>query len=207
VLLIIVVIGSIYAGLATPTEAAVIGVAGAAALAAATRSLNWKTLRDSLVGGMRTSVLIMLILAGASVLSALMDYSGVPQHLAKVVTDMNLSQAALLVGLALLYLVLGCFLDGVSMIVATAAVVLPMVQAAGIDLVWFGIYLIILIEIAQITPPVGFNLYILQALTGRDLMAVTRASIPFFFLLLLSLLILAMWPQTALYLPGQIMAR
>lgn len=207
VLLIVAVIGSIYAGLATPTEAAVVGVAGAAALAAVTRSLSWKTLKDSLVGGVRTSVLIMLILAGASVLSALMDYSGVPDRLAHVVADMNMSQTGLLVGLAILYLVLGCFLDGVSMIVATAAVVLPMVQAANIDLVWFGIYLIILIEIAQITPPVGFNLYILQALTGRDIMAITRASIPFFLLLVLALLILVVWPQTALYLPGQIVAK
>ena len=207
VLLIVVVIGSIYAGLATPTEAAVIGVVGALALAAVTRTLTWGTLRDSIAGGTRTSVLIMLILAGASVLSALMDYSGLPQFLASTVKQMNLSPAALLLGLAVLYLILGCFLDGVSMIVATAAVVLPMVGAAGIDLVWFGIFLIVLIEIAQITPPVGFNLYILQALTGRDLMLVTRASIPFFWLLLSSLVILALWPQTALYLPAQVMAR
>jgi tripartite ATP-independent transporter DctM subunit len=206
-LLIVVVIGSIYTGAATPTEAAVIGVVGSLVLAAATRTLNWTTLRESMIGGMRTSVLIMLILAGASVLSALMDYSGLPQYLAQLVTEIQLSPAALLFWLAILYLILGCFLDGVSMIVATATVVLPMVSAAGIDLVWFGIYLIVLIEIAQITPPVGFNLYILQALTGKDILAVTRASVPFFFLLLLALLILCIWPQTALYLPSQVMAR
>jgi len=206
-LLIVVVIGSIYTGAATPTEAAVIGVVGSLVLAAATRTLNWTTLRESMIGGMRTSVLIMLILAGASVLSALMDYSGLPQYLAQLVTEIQLSPAALLFWLAILYLILGCFLDGVSMIVATATVVLPMVSAAGIDLVWFGIYLIVLIEIAQITPPVGFNLYILQALTGKDILAVTRASVPFFFLLLLALLILCIWPQTALYLPTQVMAR
>ena len=206
-LLIVVVIGSIYTGAATPTEAAVIGVVGSLVLAAATRTLNWTTLRESMIGGMRTSVLIMLILAGASILSALMDYSGLPQYLAQLVTEIQLSPAALLFWLAILYLILGCFLDGVSMIVATATVVLPMVSAAGIDLVWFGIYLIVLIEIAQITPPVGFNLYILQALTGKDILAVTRASVPFFFLLLLALLILCIWPQTALYLPTQVMAR
>ena len=206
-LLIVVVIGSIYTGAATPTEAAVIGVVGSLVLAAATRTLNWTTLRESMIGGMRTSVLIMLILAGSSVLSALMDYSGLPQYLAQLVTEIQLSPAALLFWLAILYLILGCFLDGVSMIVATATVVLPMVSAAGIDLVWFGIYLIVLIEIAQMTPPVGFNLYILQALTGKDILAVTRASVPFFFLLLLALLILCIWPQTALYLPSQVMAR
>jgi C4-dicarboxylate transporter, DctM subunit len=207
VLLIVLVIGSIYTGAATPTEAAVIGVVGSLLLAAATRTLNWTTLRESMIGGMRTSVLIMLILAGASVLSALMDYSGLPQYLARLVTEMQLSPGALLFWLAILYLILGCFLDGVSMIVATATVVLPMVSAAGIDLVWFGIYLIVLIEIAQITPPVGFNLYILQALTGKDIVTVTRASVPFFFLLLLALVILWLWPQTALYLPSQVMAR
>lgn len=207
ILLIVVVIGSIYTGAATPTEAAVIGVVGSLMLAAATRTLNWTTLRESLIGAMRTSVLIMLILAGASVLSALMDYSGLPQYLAQLVTEMQLSPTALLFWLAILYLILGCFLDGVSMIVATATVVLPMVNAADIDLVWFGIYLIVLIEIAQITPPVGFNLYILQALTGKDIVAVTRASVPFFFLLLLALLILCLWPQIALYLPSHVMAR
>ena len=172
VLLIVSVIGSIYTGAATPTEAAVIGVAGSLVLAAVTGTLTWTTLRESVVGGMRTSVLIMLIIAGASILSALMDYSGLPQQLARSVKEMNLSAAWLLFWLAILYLILGCFLDGVSMIVATASVVLPMVSAANIDLVWFGIYLIVLIEIAQITPPVGFNLYILQALTGKDIMVV-----------------------------------
>lgn len=206
-LLIIAVIGSIYGGYATPTEAAVLGVIGALLLAAVTRSLNWEVFTKSVLGGMRTTVLIMLILAGASALSALMDYSGLPHTLAASVTEMELSPAALLFLLALLYLVLGCFLDGVSMIVATTAVVLPMVMAAGIDLVWFGIYLIVLIELAQLTPPIGFNLYILQALTGKDLLVIARASFPFFMLLLLALLILAVWPQTVLYLPSTIMAR
>ena len=205
--LIVVVIGSIYAGFATPTEAAVLGVVGSLVLAAVSGSLNWQTLKESISAGMRTSVLIMLILAGASVLSALMDYSGLPDQLARAVKTMNLSRWELLLALTVLYLILGCFLDGVSMIVSTAAVVLPMVQTLGIDLVWFGIFLIVLIEIAQITPPVGFNLYILQSLTGRDLMAVTRASIPFFFLLLAALLLLCVWPEIALYLPRQVMAR
>jgi len=205
--LIVVVIGSIYAGLATPTEAAVLGVVGSLVLAAASGSLSWQTLKNSISAGMRTSVLIMLILAGASVLSALMDYSSLPDQLARAVKTMNLSKWELLLALTALYLILGCFLDGVSMIVSTAAVVLPMVQTLGIDLVWFGIFLIVLIEIAQITPPVGFNLYILQSLTGRDLLAVTRASIPFFFLLLAALLLLCIWPEIALYLPRQVMAR
>jgi tripartite ATP-independent transporter DctM subunit len=206
-LLIVAVIGSIYAGFATPTEAAVVGVVGSLALAAISGLLTKEVLIESVVGGMRTTVLIMLVLAGASVLSALMDYSNLPHKLAELFGSLNLSPGMLLIGLAVFYLILGCFLDGVSMIVATTAIVLPMVTTAGIDLVWFGIYLIVLIELAQLTPPVGFNLYILQALTGRDLMVVVRASIPFFLLLLLTLVILAWWPQTALYLPSTIMAR
>lgn len=206
-LLIVAVIGSIYAGFATPTEAAVVGVVGSLALAAISGLLTKEVFIESVVGGMRTTVLIMLVLAGASVLSALMDYSNLPHKLAELFGSLNLSPGMLLIGLAVFYLILGCFLDGVSMIVATTAIVLPMVTTAGIDLVWFGIYLIVLIELAQLTPPVGFNLYILQALTGRDLMVVVRASIPFFLLLLLTLVILAWWPQTALYLPSTIMAR
>ena len=206
-LLIVLVIGSIYGGFATPTEAAVIGVVGALALAAVNRSLNWQIFVDSLFGGMRTTVLIMLILAGAAVLSALMDYSGLPHRMAAAVTAWQLSPTILLVCLGLLYLILGCFLDGVSMIVATTAVVLPMVIAADIDLVWFGIYLIVLIELAQLTPPVGFNLYILQALTGKDLMVIARASLPFFMLLVLALVLMTIWPSIVLCLPEMLITK
>lgn len=206
-LLIVLVIGSIYGGYATPTEAAVLGVVGALLLSFVTGTLDWETFLKSVQGGVRTTVLIMMILAGASVLSALMDYSGLPHKLASLVTDLELSTGMLLFGLAVLYLILGCFLDGVSMIVATTAVVLPMVIAADVDLVWFGIYLIVLIELAQLTPPIGFNLYILQAMTGKDLMDVARASLPFFMLLLLALLILALWPDTVLFLPELLMSR
>jgi tripartite ATP-independent transporter DctM subunit len=206
-MLIVLVIGSIYGGYATPTEAAVLGVVGSLLLASFTGTLDWQTFLKSIQGGMRTTVLIMLILAGASILSALMEYSGLPHKLAALVTAMELSTGMLLFGLAILYLVLGCFLDGVSMIVATTAVVLPMVIAADVDLVWFGIYLIVLIELAQLTPPIGFNLYILQAMTGKDLMVVARASLPFFLLLMLTLLLLAIWPGIVLFLPEIMMAR
>ncbi|WP_112323664.1 TRAP transporter large permease [Oceanibium sediminis] len=207
ILLIIAVIGSIYGGYATPTEAAVLGVVGSLLLAAINGTLDRGTFVNSVIGGVRTTVLIMMILAGASVLSALMDYSGLPHKLAAAVTAMELSTGMLLFGLAILYLILGCFLDGVSMIVATTAVVLPMISAAGVDLVWFGIYLIVLIELAQLTPPIGFNLYILQAMTGKDLMFVARASLPFFMLLLLTLLILSIWPNAVLFLPEMLVAR
>ncbi|MEO9902076.1 TRAP transporter large permease subunit [Nisaea sp.] len=195
VLLIFCVIGSIYGGFATPTEAATIGVLGALGLAWWSRSLNWTSFMDSLMGAVRTSCMIAFILAGAAFLSIAMGFTGVPRVLASYVDAWNLSPGMLLVLLTVLYIFLGCFLDGVSMMVLTAAVVLPMVESAGIDLIWFGIFTVIVVEMAQITPPVGFNLFVLQGMTGRDLIQVTRASMPFFFLMLLGILIIALVPE------------
>ncbi|MEQ8335568.1 TRAP transporter large permease subunit [Nisaea sp.] len=195
VLLIFCVIGSIYGGFATPTEAATIGVLGALVLAWLSKSLTWASFMDSLMGAVRTSCMIAFILAGAAFLSIAMGFTGVPRVLAGYVDAWNLSPGMLLVLLTVLYIFLGCFLDGVSMMVLTAAVVLPMVESAGIDLIWFGIFTVIVVEMAQITPPVGFNLFVLQGMTGRDLIQVTRASMPFFFLMLLGILIISVVPE------------
>ena len=195
VLLIFCVIGSIYGGFATPTEAATIGVLGALVLAWLSKSLTWASFMDSLMGAVRTSCMIAFILAGAAFLSIAMGFTGVPRVLASYVDAWNLSPGMLLVLLTVLYIFLGCFLDGVSMMVLTAAVVLPMVESAGIDLIWFGIFTVIVVEMAQITPPVGFNLFVLQGMTGRDLIQVTRASMPFFFLMLLGILIISLVPE------------
>ena len=195
VLLIFCVIGSIYGGYATPTEAATVGVLGALGLAWWSKSLNWASFMDSLMGAVRTSCMIAFILAGAAFLSIAMGFTGVPRVLAGYVDAWNLSPAMLLVLLTVLFVLLGCFLDGVSMMVLTSAVVLPMVDNAGIDLIWFGIFMVIVVEMAQITPPVGFNLFVLQGMTGRDIIQVTRASIPFFFLMLLGLLIIGIFPE------------
>jgi tripartite ATP-independent transporter DctM subunit len=205
--LILLVIGSIYAGFATPTESAAIGVAGAAALAATGRTLTARMLTGSLMAAVRSTALIMLIIAGAAVLSAALDYAQIPRAAAQLVAEMQLGPAALLLALTILYLILGCFLEGASMIVLTAAVVLPMVKAVGIDTVWFGIFVVIMVELAQITPPVGFNLFILQAMTGRDIGVVTRASMPFFFVMLLSVALFAAFPQLVLFLPEQMIGR
>ena len=203
-LLIFVVIGSIYGGFATPTEAATIGVVGALGLAWWSRSLSWASFMESLMGAVRTSCMIAFILAGAAFLSIAMGFTGVPRVLASYVDTLDLSPTMLLVVLTVLYIVLGCFLDGVSMMVLTAAVVLPMVKDAGIDLVWFGIFTVIVVEMAQITPPVGFNLFVLQGMTGRDILQVTRASLPFFFLMLLGIVLITVFPQLALW-PVQLM--
>ncbi len=193
-LLIFLVIGSIYGGYATPTEAATMGVLGALALAAVSRTLNLTSFMDALMAAVRTSTMIALILAGAAFLSIAMGFTGVPRVIAAEVKAWSLSPWELLAVLTLLYIVLGCFLDGVSMMVLTASVVLPMVKDAGIDLLWFGIFTVIVVEMAQITPPVGFNLFVLQGLTGRDILKVTRASMPFFALMLLGIVIITVFP-------------
>jgi tripartite ATP-independent transporter DctM subunit len=198
-LLIFVVIGSIYGGFATPTEAATVGVIGALVLAWWSKSLTWASFMEALMGAVRTSCMIAFILAGAAFLSIAMGFTGVPRVLAGYVDALDLSPTMLLVVLTILYIFLGCFLDGVSMMVLTAAVVLPMVKDAGIDLVWFGIFTVIVVEMAQITPPVGFNLFVLQGMTGRDILQVTKASIPFFFLMLLGIVVITAVPELALW--------
>jgi len=197
-LLIFAVLGSIYGGYATPTEAATVGVLGALALAYFTGSLSRASFVDSLMGAVRTSCMIAFILAGAAFMSIAMGFTGVPRALAGYVEAWQLSPTMLIVLLTVLYIFLGCFLDGVSMMVLTAAVVLPMVQDAGIDLLWFGIFTVIVVEMAQITPPVGFNLFVLQSMTGRDLLQVTRAAAPFFLLMLFSIALITAMPEIVL---------
>jgi tripartite ATP-independent transporter DctM subunit len=203
VLLILVVLGSIYGGIATPTEAAVMGVIGALALAAATRTLNWPTFQESLLGAVRTSCMIGLILAGAAFVTMAMGFTGLPAIMAGWVDRLGLDAYGLIVLLTILYIVLGCFLDGVSMIVLTAPVVLPMIQAEHIDPLWFGIYIVLVVEMAQITPPVGFNLFVLQNLTGRDIWTVTKASVPFFVLMIVGIVLITVWPEIVMFLPRQ----
>lgn len=203
ILLIGGVIGTIYSGIATATEAAAVGVVGALILSAAQGSLNWTTFRDSLLGATRLYCMIALILAGAAFLTLAMGYIGLPRHLAEFVTGLNLSPGVLLLALALFYILLGCFLDGISMIVLTMGVILPTVTAAGIDLLWFGIFVVIVVEMAQITPPVGFNLFVLQGMTKREITWIARVCMPYFFLMVLALLLLWWFPQIVSWLPSR----
>ncbi|ABV92779.1 TRAP dicarboxylate transporter [Dinoroseobacter shibae DFL 12 = DSM 16493] len=200
--LIFAVIGSIYAGLATPTEAAAVGVLGALLLSALSGTLNWASFRDSVAGATRTTCMITLILAGAAFLSVAMGFTGIPRNLAAWVGSFELSQFQLLLALTLLFVVMGCFLDGISIVVLTASVIMPMVQGAGIDLIWFGIYLVVVIEMSQITPPVGINLFILQSMTRHDLLTVAKMAFPFFLVLVLATLLLILFPGIATYLPS-----
>ena len=195
------VIGSIYGGYATPTEAAMLGVVGALILAMASRTLTPASFMDSLMSAVRTSCMIAFIIACAACLSIAVAFVDIPRSLAMWVQGMNLSPYMLLAVLAVFILILGCFLEGISIIVLTSSVILPMVQAAGIDLLWFGIFIVVLIEAAQITPPVGFNLFVLQTITGRNIVEVTRAAIPFFLVLMLLLVLITVFPAIVTSLP------
>lgn len=202
-LLIGSVIASIYTGIATATEAAAVGVVGAFILSASQGALNWASFKASLLGATRLYCMIALILAGASFMTLAMGYIGLPRQLAQFVGELNLSPAMLMIVLGLFYIVIGCLLDGISTIVLTMGVVLPIVQAAGIDPLWFGIFLVITVETAQITPPVGFNLFVLQGMTGREITWIARVCAPYFALMVLALVILWFFPEIVTALPAK----
>jgi len=203
VLLIAAVLGSIYTGVATATEAAGVGVAGALVLSALQGSLSWATFKESLMGGTRLYCMIALILAGASFLTLAMGYIGLPRHLAEWIGGLGLTPVALLAVLMVFYIVLGCFLDGISMVVLTMGVILPTVQKAGIDLIWFGIFIVLVVEMAQITPPVGFNLFVLQGMTGREVSWLAKVTLPFFLLLVGAVALIWLFPGIVTALPAR----
>ncbi len=203
VALIAAVIGSIYGGVATPTEAAVLGVLGSLVLSLASRTLTWRTFVDSVMGAMKTSCMIAFILTGAAFLTVAMGFTGIPRAMAAWIAAQGYSPAALIAVLTLLFIVLGCFIDGISMVVLTSAVILPSVRAAGIDLLWFGIFIVLVVEMAQVTPPVGFNLFVLQGLTGRNMFYVARAALPFFLLMVVAVAVLWEFPAIVSFLPSR----
>ncbi|MBK5204117.1 MAG: TRAP transporter large permease subunit [Polaromonas sp.] len=207
VLLIIGVIGSIYAGYATATEAAAIGVLGALLIAGLSGMLNRTTLLASLLGAVRTSTMIFFILLGAAYLTSAMSFTGLPAELANWIAAERLPAWALLTALTVFFIVLGCFLDGISIVLLTTSVILPAVQAAGIDLLWFGIFIVLVVEMAQITPPVGFNLFVVQNLTGKDIFTVAKASLPFFLLMVIATVLVTVFPEIVLSLPKAMVAR
>ncbi|MGV8081715.1 MAG: TRAP transporter large permease [Syntrophales bacterium] len=203
VFLVLLVLGSIYLGWATPTEAGGVGVVGALFFAALTRSLSWHVFKTSMINSIKTSCMIMLIVMGASYLSNVFGFLGITRALTEYVVSMQLSPYMLIVILTILYLFLGCLIDGFSMIVMTAPLVLPLVEAAGFDLVWFGIYLVIMIELAQVTPPVGFNLFVISGLNNDSLFRIARAATPFFLLMVVATVLITVFPDIALYLPNR----
>jgi len=202
VLLILMVLGSIYAGIATPTEAAALGVLGATVFAFLNRRMNVKIMFKCLMGAVKTNAMIMMIVVGAGFLSRVMGFLGIPAAITQAITEMNLSPYTLMLLLGGVYVILGCLLDGFSIVVMTLPIALPMITAAGFDPIWFGIYLILMVEVSQITPPVGFNLFVIQGLTGEPITKIARYALPFFFLMLFTTAILTVFPKIALFLPN-----
>ena len=203
ILLILAVIGSIYAGIATATEAASLGVLGALVLSYFQKSLTKESFTKSLLGATKTSCMIAFILAGSSFLTLAMAFTGLPKNLAVFIDTLQLSPYMLLLVLTLFYIILGMFLDGISAVVLTMAIIEPMIRQAGFDMIWFGIYLVIVVEMAQITPPVGFNLFVLQGMAKRDMGFIARSAFPLFLLMILAVIIIIAFPQLALWLPEQ----
>tara|TARA_R100001039_G_scaffold23509_1_gene14657 strand:+ start:9442 stop:10689 length:1248 start_codon:yes stop_codon:yes gene_type:complete len=195
------IIFSIYGGLASPTEAAAVGVVLSIVIARFNGHFDRDIFKSSLFAAVRTACMIAFIIAGASFLTSAMGFTQVPMKLAQAIGEMGLSPTMLLIALTLLLLVMGCFLDGISLILLVTAIIMPLVSAAGFDLIWFGIYLVVVVEMSQITPPVGFNLFVIQGLTGKDILTITKATLPFFLLMLLAIALMHLFPGIALYLP------
>lgn len=207
ILLILLVIGSMYLGVATATEAAAFGVIGSLILAASQGSLNWGTFTESLMGATRTSAMIALILAGAAFLSLSMGFTGLPRALAGWIDTLDLSPTVLILALMVFYIIIGCFLDGISSVVLTMAVVEPMIRQAGIDVIWFGIFIVVVVEMAQITPPIGFNLFVLQGMTRHEMNYIAIAALPMFLIMVVMVFVLIAFPDLATWLPENMRTR
>ena len=201
ILLILGVIGSIYTGIATATEAASLGVVGALMLSYFQKSLSLETFKKSLLGATKTSCMIAFILAGSSFLSLAMGFTGLPRNLAIWIENMDLSPYILIMVLMIFYIILGMFLDGISAVVLTMAIIEPMIRQAGFDMIWFGIFLVVVVEMAQITPPVGFNLFVLQGMANKDMGYIARSAFPLFLLMIIATMIIIIFPEIALWLP------
>ncbi len=203
IILISAVIGSIYTGVATATEAASLGVVGALILSYFQKSLTTETFKQSLLGATKTSCMIAFILAGSTFLSLAMGFTGLPRNLAIWIQNMELSPYVLIFVLMIFYIILGMFLDGISAVVLTMAIIEPMIRQAGFDMIWFGIFLVIVVEMAQITPPVGFNLFVLQGMANKDMGFIARSAFPLFMLMILAVILVVIFPDIALWMPQQ----
>jgi len=195
------VVGSIYLGLASPTDSAAVGVVLALLMSWAFGDLNWRTFKEGLLAATLTSSMIAFILAGAAFLTLAMGYSGLPAAIARWITSMGLSHFVFLAVLTVVFIIMGCFLDGISIVVLTTAILLPAVQANGIDTIWFGVYLVLVVEMGQITPPVGLNLFVLQGMFDRDILYISRAAFPFFLMLIVAVALFAIFPDIVMLLP------
>jgi tripartite ATP-independent transporter DctM subunit len=205
IVLIVIILGGIYSGIVTPSEAAAVGVAATFILIKMMGSFTWQIVFESAMGAIKTSAMVCSILVSAAFLSSAFGYLHIPAELVKVINAMKLSPYSLLAILVLFFLALGCFLDGISIIVMSLPITLPMIISAGFDPIWYGVFLVLMIELAQMTPPVGFNLFILQGLTGKPIGYVVQAAIPFFILMCIALILISVFPVIVLVVPNAIL--
>ncbi len=203
-ILIVIVLGSIYSGYATPSEAAAVGALASLVLVTLLGQMRWSLIRDSLMGAVRTSAMVCSILVAAAFLSTAMGYMHVPQDVAAAIAALDIGPIGLIVVLAVFYIILGLFLDGISIVVMSLPITLPLILAMGYDPIWFGVFLVLMVELAQMTPPVGFNLFVLQGITGVPVNRVAVAAMPFFFLMMFGVVLITIWPEIALWLPEQL---
>jgi len=201
-ILLVIVLGGIYSGVVTPSEAASLGVAAAVLVTAVTGQLNWKMLREALVSASRTSCMVLSILIAAAFMSSALAFAHVPQETARLIASLQLGPVGVILLIGAFYILLGMFLDGLSIMVMTLPITLPLIHAAGWDPVWFGVFLVIAIELGLITPPVGFNLFVIQGMTDRPIGQIAAAAFPFFLLMVLAALLIISFPGIALWLPG-----
>ncbi len=203
--LIIIVLGGIYAGLTTPTEAAAIGVLGALGLALAAKSLTWATLAQALLSSVKTTAMICFIIAGAAFMSQMVGFVGISRAVSQYIIGLDLSPYMLIFVLGLMYLVLGMILDGISIVVMTLPIVLPIVVLAGFDPLWFGIFVVIMVELSQITPPVGFSIFVIQHISGEDVATILKATFPFFLITVFMVVLVTVFPELIFYLPNKML--
>ncbi|MFK5977443.1 MAG: TRAP transporter large permease [Rhizobiaceae bacterium] len=199
----VVVVGSIYAGVATPTEAASLGVVAAMGLAAANGKLTISMLRQAIEGTMRTTAMIMLIIIAAVFLNFVLSVIGLTQALADFVTGLGWSPMETMIMIVVILILVGCFMETLSMLLTTAPLITPIVVALGFDPVWFGILLMVLLETALITPPIGINLYVVQGIRDRgEIMDVMKGASPFVLTMFAMIGFLLVFPELALWLPS-----
>ena len=199
--LIFLVMGSIYGGFATPTEAAALGVVGAISLALFFKSFNWTIFKESLFNAVKTTVMISFIIIGAGFLSQVVGFLGIARAISEFIGGLGLSPYMLILVIGLMYIVLGMILDGISIVVMTLPIVLPIIVMAGFDPLWFGIFLVFMVELSQITPPVGFSLFVIQSISGEKISYILKATFPFFIIMILIVMVVTIFPEIATYLP------
>lgn len=198
-----IVMGSIYGGLATPTESAALGVMSAFFFVWRNGRLNWSLLETCFIQSARTSGMVILVIVCALLLNVTLSMTGGTQAITKWVTSLGLSPTALLLFFILFYVVLGMFMDAMSMLVLTVPIAVPMINALGIDPVWFGVFIVVMCEIGLITPPVGMNLFVVQGVRrGGDFNDVVWGAVPFVIIMIIFAALLILWPNIALFLPN-----